>query len=420
MIQRIKDNVFAMNSLILFSGSMFANVLNYLFHLFIGRMVSVEIYGEIESLVSLIGIVSVPAMTLGMVATKYAACSKADCNAGESKEIWKYLNKKIFKYGLPLFVLALIVTPYVREFMNIESNLPVIFIWIMMFLSFFASINNGILSGWQKFKDTSWVGIWGSMVKLIGAVILIKLGFALNGAIGSFLLGGIASYIASVLMLKFIIRAENKKEGNLEKKFDTAELKRYILPAFAATLAITILGNVDMVIAKHNLDAMMAGQYGALTIVSKIIFFATGVIGAVLFSMSAEDSHKKNNPMLIFRNASYLMLFVSISAMIIYFVFPELVLSILFGNKYAAVAGYLGWFAILVTLYSFVNLIMQYLMSIHQTSNTYIMLAIAILATVLAMFIGSSISAILWIMVIAQIAAILTGFYFIFNSRENV
>lgn len=419
MIKRIKNNAFAMNSLILFSGTMFGNVLNYLFHLFIGRMVSVEIYGEIESLVSLINIISVPAMTLAMVATKYAACSKADCDAGESKEIMKYLNKKILKYGLPLFVLALIATPYAREFMNIESNLPIIFIWIMMLLSFFGAVTGGILTGWQKFKDSSWVGIWGAIVKLVGAVILIKLGFALNGAIGSFLLGGVASYIASILMLKFIIRAENKKDGDLKKKFDTAELKKYILPAFAATLTITILGNVDMVLAKHNLDAVTAGQYGALTIVSKIIFFATGVIGTVLFSMSAEDSHKKNNPLLIFRNASYLMLFVAVSASIIYFIFPELVLSILFGNKYATVAGYLGWFAVLVTLYSFVNLIMQYLMSIHQTNNVYIMLAIAILAAVLVMFIGNSISAILWIMVIAQIVAILIGMFYILKSSPR-
>lgn len=409
-----------MNSLILFSGTMFASFLNYLFHLFIGRMVSVEIYGEIESLVSLINIISVPAMTLTMVATKYAACSKADRNAGESKEIMKYLNKKIFKYGAPLFLSALIATPYLSDFMKIESDLPVIFIWVLMFLSFFGSVNNGILTGWQKFKDVSWAGIWGAVVKLVGGIVLIKVGFALNGAIGSFLLGGIASYIASIVMLKFIIRAEDKKDGDLAKKFDTSELKQYVLPAFAATLAIAILGNVDMVLAKHNLDAVTAGQFGALTIVSKIIFFATGVIGTVLFSMSAEDSHKKNNPLLIFRNAAYLMFFVAASASIIYFVFPETVLSVLFGNKYADVAGYLGWFAILVTLYSFVNLIMQYLMSIHQSKSAYAMLALAIMAALLVMFLGVNISVILGIMVAAQTAAILAGSFYIFKStREN-
>jgi len=184
-------------------------------------------------------------------------------------------------------------------------------------------------------------------------------------------------------------------------------------------LAINILSNADMVIAKHNLDEISAGQYGALTIVSKIIFFATGVIASVLFSMSAESDHKKGNPMTIFRNASYLMLFVSICATIIYFIFPNMVLGILFGKKYLSVSHYLGWFAIMVSLFSFTNLIFQYLLSIHKTKIVYSLLTISIIASGLILFLGKSFSAILIIGSIAQLLAIIFGFYFILRGREN-
>ena len=409
-----------MNSLVLFSGTMLANVLNYFFHLAVGRMVSVEVYGEVESLISLVNIISVPAMTLAMVATKFSACSKADCNPGESHEVWKYLNRKILKFGIPLFLLAVLATPYVADFMKIESWTPFVFIWIMMFLSFFAAVNSGILTGWQKFKDISLTGVWGAIVKLAAVIILVKAGFALNGAIGSFFLGVLASYIASIVMLRFIISAkETGAEDDVEKKFDFDSLKKYVLPAFLATLVINILGNVDMLLAKHNLDAVAAGQYGALTIVSKIIFYATGVIATVLFSMSAEDSHKNNDSLRIFRNASYLMLSLSAVATLIYFVFPELVLSILFGSKYSDVAGYLGWFAILVTLYSFANLEIQYLLSINSKADaSYWMLAISLAAVVSLMFFGTNIYAILGIMIAAQILAIFIGLRYIFKSRK--
>ena len=136
--------------------------------------------------------------------------------------------------------------------------------------------------------------------------------------------------------------------------------------------------------------------------------------------MSAEDSHKKNNPLLIFRNASYLMLLISSVAIAIYFIFLELVLGLLFGSKYTDVAGYLGWFAILVTLYSFANLIIQYLLSINgKASVSYWMLVVAGLATVSIMLFGHSIYDIMNIMIVAQILAILIGAYYIFKSNKN-
>ncbi|HTX86682.1 MAG TPA: hypothetical protein VMC41_01275, partial [Candidatus Nanoarchaeia archaeon] len=113
MIDIIKKNAFARNSLILFGGSFIANLLNYLFHLAIGRIVSPEIYGQTESLISLIAIISVPAATLGLVATKFAAAGKAENNPSSSAGLMKYLNRQIFIFGLPIFLLALALTPLV-------------------------------------------------------------------------------------------------------------------------------------------------------------------------------------------------------------------------------------------------------------------------------------------------------------------
>jgi O-antigen/teichoic acid export membrane protein len=419
MIQRIKNNAFAMNSAILFGGSMAANILNYFFHLVIGRMVSVEIYGEVESITSLISILGVPAMTLTLIATKYASRAKADKNPAESREIMKYLNKKVLQYGLPLFFLALLFTPYVKNFINISNSWAIILLWLMMLLSFLSAVSGGMLTGWQKFKDSSWIAILSAVIKLTSAIIIIKLGFELNGAIGGFLLGALAAYIASLWVLKLIWKKEKlsgKKENVLP--IDFGSIKKYILPTFFATLAINILGSADMVLAKHNLDALSAGQYGALTIVSKIIFFATGIIATVLFSMSAEKNHQKGDSSKILKQASFLIFIASVSAIFIYFLFPNLVLGLLFGGKYNAVSSYLGWFAILVALYSFVNLIIQYLLSINSAKFVYGSAAISVLLIPAILLFGNNIHAILEIAIIAQIASLFWGLLYLKKSYE--
>ena len=160
-------STFAKNSTVLFVGTMIASVLNYVFHVVIGRFVSVETYGEAEALISIINIVSVPAMTLAMVATKYAASCSADGDAKGSYEILRYLNKKVFQYSLPIFLLAVAAIPFVGGFLNIDNSTALVLLWIAMLLSFFSAITSGILRGWQKFKDISSSNVWGAAIKLI-------------------------------------------------------------------------------------------------------------------------------------------------------------------------------------------------------------------------------------------------------------
>ncbi|HLN18564.1 MAG TPA: oligosaccharide flippase family protein [Patescibacteria group bacterium] len=411
MIKRIKNNAFARNSIILFIGTMAASVLNYFFHVGVGRMVSTSVYGEVESLISLTAIISVPSASLAMVATKLGACNKAEEDISGSLQVLEYLNKKIFIYGLPIFFALALFSSYFKNFLQIESVWPLFIVWLMMLLSFFSAVTGGLLNGWQKFESSSWAGIWGAFVKLASAILLIKLGFDLNGAIGGFALGALAAYAFSIYFLKNL-KKENHEKKEI-KRIDKHLFKVYMWPIFWGNLAITILANVDMVLAKHNLSPDMAGQYGALSIISKIIFFATGIVGTVLFSMTAENNYKKNSSTKTLIHALYLMAIISIPAFIFYYLFPGFIISILFGSKYPDAGPYLWWFAVSVILFSFANLFFQYLLSLNKTKVAYILLAISILASLAILFVGTSIFVIIAIMIVAQLVAAASGLYFI-------
>lgn len=419
IVKNLANNKFARNSLILFIGVMIANFFGYLFHLVIGRMVGVEVYGEVESLTAVIGIISIPTAALSMVATKYSSCSKAEDDPSSTLSLFKYLNKKVITYGLPFFILALLLTPFFKNFLKIESSLAIIIIWISMLLSFFASITGGILAGWQKFYASSVATVLGSIIKLISVIVLILLGFRLVGIMGSFALGVAVSYGVTFFYIKFIFKSQNGKSDIWQKITQLIPVKKYVLPVFFGNLSIAILGNIDMVLAKHNLSPFEAGQYGALTIVSKIIFFATGSLATVLFSMSAERAHKNNDSMRIFKYAFALIILACIVAIIIYFVFPEFILGMLFGNKYADISGYLGWFAILASCFSIANLMSFYLLSVHHLKFVYSYLIISILATIILLFVGKTISAILEIMIAAQILTVFLGFYSVLKTRKR-
>jgi O-antigen/teichoic acid export membrane protein len=417
-------DAFAKNSMALFFGTLLVSFFNYLFHLIIGRQVSVEIYGEAESLISLINIISVPAATLTMVATKYTVAHKVDENQGESYVIWSYLHGKIWKYGGPFFVLMALATPWISTFLNIQNNTALFLIWSMMLLSFFSAVNSGILRGWQKFGAISLSNVYGTSMKLLGGIVFVWAGWSLNGIIGSFVLGVIVSYVATIWSLKFIFhRKEIQRKKEITNETDFSALRHYIVPVFVGNLAITILGNVDMVLAKRNLDAIAAGQYGALFVVSKVIFFATGVIASVLFSMSAENKHKGQSSRQILAVAVGLIVGASAIATGIYFLYPTFILSLLFGEKYQGVAAYLGWFAIAATLFSLSNVLFQFLLSVHKTKIAYVILAVAGGLTGAIFFYGKSIDSILIMVIVSQIITIASSFIFLMSKkiiRKNI
>ncbi len=416
MIQKIKNNAFIRNSAILFLGSMVANILNYVFHLITGRMVSVEVYGEVESLIALMNIISVPAATISMLATKYAAGFRADDDKNGTYYFIRFLNRKITVYLLPLFFIAILLTPLIIKFLNIGSGWPLVIVWISMFLAFYVSINVGILNGWQKFNVSSWSNNFGTLAKLICSVSLILIGFSLNGIMAGFVFGNIISYIASVYALKFIFKEKNKIRNDVEKT-DFKSVRKAVSLFFLGNLAINIFGNIDIVIAKHKLDPFLAGQYGALSIVSKIIFFATGVIATVLFAMSSENNHKNKDSMRIFKLALLSITGFSFISAVLYFIFPNLILGFLFGNKYQSVEEYLGWFAILVFIFSLLNLILQYALSTKKTKLVHIFIAISIIMIISVLFVGKTISAILITVAIFQLLAVLIGLFFIFREK---
>ncbi|MCK9378688.1 MAG: oligosaccharide flippase family protein [Candidatus Moranbacteria bacterium] len=413
------QGAFAKNSAVLFAGGLMVNVFNYVFHLIIGRQVSAEVYGEAESLISLIAIISVPAATLTMVATKYAASCKAEDNAGGSGEILGYLNKKVFKYGFPIFLLAVIATPFIGKFLNVNSSFALILIWISMYVSFFNAVNSGLLSGWQKFTQTSLASVISTGVKFVFGVALVGFGFALNGIVGSLVLATLSGYVATLMFLKSSVMKKSSQEIQCEKSVDLKALKHYVMPVFAGSLAVNILGYADMVLAKHSLDASVAGQYGALTVASKIIFFATGVMASVLFSMSSENSHKGASSRHIFQTALALVVLASSFVTAVYFFYPGVILNILFGGKYQETAPLLGWFAVVVALFSVSNIIYQYLLSLHKTKISYVFLVIALVALASFIFFGKSIISMLVINIVAQAVAILAGIYFLIIQTQS-
>jgi O-antigen/teichoic acid export membrane protein len=254
-------------------------------------------------------------------------------------------------------------------------------------------------------------------------IALAWLGFGLDGIVFGLVLAGIIGYFISVRGLRFLTHQGKDNSAALsettQEPFDFSSVRGYVATAFIGTLGLVALGNIDIVLAKHSLAPEVAGAYGALAVVAKVIFFVTGVIASVLFAMSSESVEKnKDQPrnFSVFWMALLLTIIAASVAIIIYFLVPNFVMSVFFGDKYLAVAPMLGWFGLAAGLYAVVNLMLQQLLSMRVILAAQWLLGIVIIESLGLFFFGSSIASIIGIVIGAQVLALISGLVFIWKT----
>lgn len=417
----MKENAFVRNSTIFFAGSMIANVFNYAFHFSLGRMVSIETYGSLQSLLALLSIVSVPAVALEMIATKHAAIALAHDDKKLGVHLLSVLNRNIFRYGWPFLVIGILASPLIGSFLNIHDWVALVFVWVLAILTFFSSVSIGVLSGWQDFGAINLSGIVSAVTKFAIGIFFAWIGFGVDGIFFGVVLAMVIGYSVSVRSLWRRLGYEQNGSALLtsetnDSSFSFPSMREYVSTAFLGTLGLAILGNIDVVFAKHALSPDEAGMYGALSVVSKVIFFVTGALATVLFSMSAESFEKNGRKLVnisVFRAAFLLALVAVVVAVLCYFILPSFILSIFFGKTYQSASPMLGWFGLSAGLYALTNVAFQQLLSVRDTIAVRWLLGIAALEFIVILLFGSNFRSIIFIVIAIQALSLVASLVFI-------
>jgi O-antigen/teichoic acid export membrane protein len=153
---------------------------------------------------------------------------------------------------------------------------------------------------------------------------------------------------------------------------ETKHFLKFTIPTFVTTLALISIFTTDVILVRHFFPGVESGYYSALSVLGKIIFFASAPVVMVLFPMVSEHHSRGESYGRMLKLGVLLTVAVSLSVTVIYFTIPDLMIRILFGEKYLAASGLLGIFGIFMTLHALCNLLANFYLSIHKTTISYI------------------------------------------------
>jgi O-antigen/teichoic acid export membrane protein len=360
LIQKVSSHALARNSAIVFVGSMVANVGSYVYHLLMGRLLGPAGYGELSSLLSILYIFTVPLLVGQTVLVKLISGFKAHGEVGQAKSLIISVTKKaliVCLIGLPV---AWFAAPSITAFLHLQSITLFMMVYVLFIVSLLTVVTTSTLQGYQKFF---WFSVLTSGVIILKVVISIPfVQFGITGVLAASIIAAFVIYIIYFVPLRFLLPIQA-----LPTNLTHRDTFGFAVPTLLTLLGITSIYSTDIILVRHFFSPKEAGLYAALAILGKIIFYASSSVAMVLFPVLSERSAKGSETKKLIKSAIIAVTLISAAITTAYFLFPNVIVRMLFGNSYAGAGALLGLFGVFIALFSVAYIIINACLGIGKT-----------------------------------------------------
>lgn len=359
-IKNLKSHELFRSSLILLILMNVANVLNYLFHFSMARMLGPADYGTLALLTSIIYLFTIPTNSIQTVVSKYTTKFKLKKEYGKIKGMLNYLLRTLFLVFLMAFVIFLIVSIFIYLPLKVPYWLLAL-TGLFLFGTIVGPIGTGILQGSKKFSVWGWNNILSCTIKLTVGIALVYIGFGIYGAVMGFLGGMFISFLFIFPYIKEILDAKELKE-----KVNIMSSEN--ISAFSAMIIITLMYSIDIILGKYLFNSPTAGLYSVASMIGKMIFVASSTITLAMFPISSEKflNGNKEKTLGVAKKTALVIGGLCGFSVLMLWLFPNFIIGLLFGKQYLEIAGIMLYIGLAYSFLSFLNTYLLYKISINE------------------------------------------------------
>lgn len=355
MINRIKNlgkDELIRGSFILFLMMGIFNVLNYIFHFSMARLLGPAGYSVLAVLMSFLYVFGIPAEAIQTIISRYTSKYFVKKNNGKIKSLLSKSLKKAFKLAIFIFLIYIPISIVLSILLDINLWL-IVFTGLTIFTFFTIPVTRGILQGKRKFKELGFNLIIESFIKVIFSIAFVLFGLEVFGAIIGVIFGYIATFLMAFLYLKDVLKSK-------EKKIDTKLIYPYSTSVFFIIVPIVLMYSLDVILARIFFAPDLAGKYAVASTLGKIIFFGTSAIVKTMFPIASDKYERGDESKSIFSKSLKIVLLACIFFIILLALFPKLIVLLLFGSQYVSISNILIYTGLAFSFLSIANLIAAY------------------------------------------------------------
>ncbi|MBI4217177.1 MAG: oligosaccharide flippase family protein [Chloroflexi bacterium] len=407
---KLKDE-FLQQASVVFVVTMLANLLNYLYQLFMGRALGTEDFGVFGALFAVFYFLSLIVGTVQTTTARYVSIATADIDSQQLSPLLRGSLKRMALMGILIFATIVLGSGYIAAALKIGSALPVVIVGAIFVLAPMRHVFVGVLQGLQRYGHLTLNGAVYSAARLLLGALLVYLGFGVSGALAAIVLAGALALVVAVWPCRALLG------GHREYKYDFAPMYRYAPQAMLAILCFSVSGNIDIIVAKLFFSSYDTGLYNAAAVLGKIILFIPGAFNLVMFPKVSKAHAQHKSKVALLAKSLLFTAIVSGAATAVLFVMPQIVLNIFLGPAYLEATELVGWYGLSMLFLSFVVVFVHYHLAFGHITYIYFV-ALFILAEIfLLLFFHSSLVQMVQVLVVVNAGLFLASCLYVLVSE---
>ncbi|MDQ3004802.1 MAG: hypothetical protein M3R47_05390 [Chloroflexota bacterium] len=349
-----------------------ANAIDFAFHFWMGRVLMAADFAILQTLNSIMLVYATASGVFQPVVGRFVAEARGQGRDDSVPAIFQSYLRVAFWLGA---ILAILTFAFSNTFARI-FNLPQWTIQlsaVLIFLSTLRPIAAGVLQGQERFISFGFTRLALSLGRIIIVFVLLQAGLGLTGAVIALPVGWLISVMCTFLLLGSALwKRQSLPDRNLLR--EGWKLSAYALLAYFAYMSLTSL---DLLWVNRHLSGEAAGAYASLVLMRRIIALLPGVAVTVMFPRIAKILAAGNRPHRLLLQTAAIILAVSGTLTIAYFMFAEQLMQIIFGNAYQNAAPLLGWMGFAMIGVSLSSVWLNYYLA-EKPRNFVILLSAAV------------------------------------------
>lgn len=395
-----KQRFFSLNArlpwgaLLFFGSTTLVNAGNYVYNLLLGRWLGPAAFADVTIIVTLMLVCSVVPAVLTQTAAHIVAVAAASDDVARATYVRRVLRRWAWALGSALLLLCVGGAPLLQRFFHTASPWPFVVLGLGLPLLCVGGVERGVLQGYTRFGRLA-LSLQAEMwVRLLTAIALVALGWHVVGAIMALPLSFAAAWLVARPS-----RTQSAAYLDRETKIQTQiAMRRFVGPVALALAAQIVINNSDVLLVKHFFAPADAGQYAALALVGRIVFFATWSVAVCLLPLVTQRHARGEPHRPLLYGALAIVLAISLALIVPLLLLPVPIVDLLFGPAYRGIAPLLWLYASVTTLYALANVLITYHLSLGDGRSS----AFALLAGLLQIIGVSMVHQTLWHVVMIQ------------------
>ncbi len=323
------DDGLVSHSFIVLTLSLAGGLASALFHVVMGRTLSISEYGILAAMLNTVLTVWMPMMSLQNTLAHFTEHLRQKERLGDVRHLVSRWSLRLLLIALAVFLIVMARRNTISGFFNIQNGWMVVAATACVLPSLLLPVFVGVLQGAQRFVWMCAAAQAWSVIRMVVAAILAAtvVPLAVHGVLSHYL-GLVASLATGAVGVMFLLHGRAMGE---QDKTETG-CDRYFFLSFTCLLSFSVLMYADMALVKHFFkDPGSYGNYArASTIARTIVFLVLPVTSAMFPKVVSRDggtvAQRKT-----FGKALALCGVITAGAVLMCWLLAGLMLSMLFG-----------------------------------------------------------------------------------------